>query len=157
LCVFEGLDSHGPFVLGPLAEGAASRGEERLNGAGELLGLARELAPGDADDAPAGEHELLVAAAIMLEGPAGAVGGAAVGLDDQPLLAPEEVRLGAASVGEPDPYVDLRPGEAGAVGGGSNCGVYVSVIRPTPSVDDSLAGQTQRVSAQGAWKWHGVP
>src|SRR3954451_6047901 len=49
-----------------------------------------QLAPGDADDAPAGERELAVAQAVGFEALAGAVR-AAVELDDQPLRGPDDV------------------------------------------------------------------
>lgn len=65
-----------------------------------------DLAPCEADDAPAEHREVLVAAAVVLEGVARRVGIAAVDFDDEVVGGPEEVGFGAGSVGEGDPLVD---------------------------------------------------
>jgi hypothetical protein len=91
--------------------------------------------------------QALVAAAIVLEGSARGVGGAAVGLDDQPPVAPEEVGLGVASAGERDPDVDLRPGEAGTVAEGEEG--FLEVVAGDPFADVVVAedGAQHRRSA----------
>jgi hypothetical protein len=71
---------------------------------GDRVGLGRELAPGDADDPPAGDDERSVPGAVLLERLAGAVGGPAVHFDDEPLLGPDGIEL--AVVGE---AVDAGP------------------------------------------------
>jgi hypothetical protein len=52
-----------------------------------------QLAPGDADDAPARRLQAAVASAIGFEGVCVVVVGAAVELDDQPLGRPDAVDL----------------------------------------------------------------
>jgi hypothetical protein len=59
----------------------------------DRLGLGRELAPRDADDAPAVDDQGAVSGAVVLEGLAGAVGGEAIALDDEPLLRPPGIEL----------------------------------------------------------------
>src|SRR3954447_5427447 len=57
------------------------------------VGVAAELAPGDADHAVAGVDEGAVTRAVLLEGLARSVDSVAVELDDQALLGPEGVGL----------------------------------------------------------------
>jgi hypothetical protein len=57
-------------------------------------------------DVVAGEHEALVAAAVVFEGVVGGMGVAAVGFGDECVLAPEEVGL-VADRFERDVCVDL--------------------------------------------------
>ena len=59
----------------------------------ERCGFVVRPAPRCSGDPPAGEFESLLALAVVLEGGVGVVEAAAVGFDDQPGLAPEEVRL----------------------------------------------------------------
>jgi hypothetical protein len=77
------------------------------------LGFSFDLLPRTARDAPAGQLQVLLSAAIILEGRIGVVKAATVGLDDQARVAPEKVRL------EPTPAniqgnVHLRRGESTA-------------------------------------------
>jgi hypothetical protein len=52
------------------------------------------FAPGDAEDSIAGDEEFAIALAIALEGHLDGVVAAAVGLDHEPLIGPEEVDQG---------------------------------------------------------------
>ena len=60
---------------------------------GEALGLSFDLLPGATGDAPAGQLQELLSLAVMLESRIGVVKAAAIGLDNQAGVAPEEVRL----------------------------------------------------------------
>jgi hypothetical protein len=53
-----------------------------------------ELAPGDAEYAPALDLESTVARAVALEGLPGSMGLVAIELDDERMLRPSEVRFG---------------------------------------------------------------
>lgn len=81
---------------------------------GDSRGLVGEVAPGDADDAPAGGLEGSVAGAVVVERVAGGVACVAVELDDEARGAPQAVGLDP-SVGELQGGVDLGPREAGVV------------------------------------------
>jgi hypothetical protein len=53
---------------------------------------------GDPPHTPPGDHQVAVSERVALHCPRGPVGRAAVGLDDQPLVAPDEVALVALDV-----------------------------------------------------------
>jgi hypothetical protein len=78
--------------------------------AGELprdrVGVVSQLAPREAHDPPAGDHELAVLGTVVFEGLTRAVCGEAVALDDEAVVRPGGVDL--AAIGEP---VDLRSRE----------------------------------------------
>jgi hypothetical protein len=67
--------------------------QERLQIGRDLAGGVVELAPGDADHAPAGGLERAVTGAVALEAAARGVGGEAVELDDEAVARPCEVNL----------------------------------------------------------------
>ena len=83
-----------------------SRGDRVRDGVGFLLGFL----VGDAEGGVARAHEFAVAPAVALEGERGGVEVAAVGLDDEAVVGPEEVDLDAA-VGDLDRGVEERGGE----------------------------------------------
>src|SRR4051812_27843310 len=72
---------------------SSRRGEQRAELVRDRAGVVAQLAPGDADDAVAGERELAVASAVALERLARGVDGIAVELDDEALGRPQGVRV----------------------------------------------------------------
>ena len=80
-----------------------------------------DLPPGGADRSPAGDHCPLIPAGIALSRLPGPVDAAAIGLDDQALFEPDEVRPDhRLAVIEVDPYVDLRQRDAALAAEGKN-------------------------------------
>jgi hypothetical protein len=71
-----------------------------------------DLAPGGAERLPAGEQRPLISPRIALPGLMGPVELGAVGLDDDPLLGPNEVTLDPVAVAQVDPVIDARLREA---------------------------------------------
>jgi hypothetical protein len=74
-----------------------------------------QLAPGDADDAPAVRHKRAVAGAVLLEVPPGGVDAVAVELGHEARLEPDGVDLGAV-VFPADVDAVVRPGAGEPVG-----------------------------------------
>ena len=100
-----GLDVDGPKtqtyrqVFGPSTGGRSCASEEGLDGEGEAAGFAFDLLPGAAGDAPAGRVRSCCSRLRSYdEGAVGVVEAPAVGFDDQPRFAPEEVGLVALAV-----------------------------------------------------------
>jgi hypothetical protein len=87
---------------GPYQPRQSSRDRDRHRG-----GFAFDFLVGDAVGGVAGVEEFAVAPAVPLEGEPGGVEGAAVGLDDEAVVRPEEVDLDAP-VGDPDRGIEER-------------------------------------------------
>ena len=92
---------------------------------GNLTCTLLQLAPGDADDPPAGRGQAPVAGAVALEGGAGVVEGAPVELGDQPLTAPEAVAFEPLTL-DLKPCVELGPGERGFGDEGAKAGLELA-------------------------------
>ena len=73
--------------------------QQRRQGRGDARHLRVDLTPAEAHDAPPEGGEALVARAVVLEGLRREVSGAAVDLDDELALAPDEIGLRAPALG----------------------------------------------------------
>ena len=72
------------------------------------LGFVSNLAPGDADDRPAGGGETLISLSVLLEGRDRSVDAAAVSFDDESSIAPHEVGHHRDTIDD-EVAVHLRP------------------------------------------------
>src|SRR4051812_1684185 len=94
----------------------------------DRVGVVSQLAPREAHDPPAGDHELAVFGTVVLEGLTRAVRGEAVALDDEAVVRPGGVEL--AAIGEP---VDLRSREFVGVDESEEVAEALDRIRPAAS------------------------